>query len=236
MAYHDINYKTHQYWRIQQDLSVKIDYLNAIWKYFDWEKVNLQKWIDQNINGDVDVNTKQEIERISYNTNLLFPHNFLSTNFSQLYTIMERSLGFICYDLKNRKEIELNEKEEDKIKRTKDNFLYIKTLLKKIDLSISDFDPQYNEIRNFQKFRNSIAHEGDRIVLTDPYDDAFRSFLERMDGIVIQDRMWVQEGGLSTYLMITDYPTKRFHTVTLEFFAKLLERLYPTDENKLWVD
>lgn len=236
MVNQHINYKGSKIRQIQDEFNVKINYLNSIWKYFDWEKVNFNKWKEQNITAETDPSVKKDIERTEYNVNLLYPHNFLSTNFSQFYTILERSLGFLCEDIVKRRNIELDPAEELKIKQTKDNFLLLKFLLKKIDLSVSDFDPQYHEIRNFQKLRNSIAHDGDSIVLTQPDDSAFRGFLGRMDGIIIQNRFWVQEGGLDFYLMISDYPTKRFHTVSLEFFSRLLEAVYPSDEHKLWED
>lgn len=229
-----LNFKHGTFNQTKNDLAIKIEYLNTLWKYFEWEKVNLNRWLSDNIKNETTEEEKNYYKELEFRTYRLFPHNFLSTNLTQLYTIFETKLGSICNFYQNHYDIKLSEAEKNEIKRTKDNFLWLKYLLKQKDINISKFDPQFNEIKQFQKLRNSIAHQGDRIALSKPDDNGFRSFLNRMDGIIVENQFWVQEGGLDYYLMVSDYPNKRFYNLCLEFFAILLDIFYPTTKDNLW--
>ena len=235
MANHDINHKHHVYWNMIYDpLKLKIEYLDTVWKYFSWEKVNFANWYRDNVNEQTPSDQVKYLKKTEAKIQQLFPHNFLSTNLTQIYTILEVSLGHICYELERRKKIVLSEEEKGKIKKTKDNFLHLKILLKHLDFSIVDLNPMYNEIRQFQKLRNCIAHQGDRIAMSKPDDSSFRNFLQNLDGVNEDDTLWIQEGGLNNYIIASDYPNKRLFNISLEFFRKLLELSYPTDDKKLW--
>lgn len=215
-------------------MAVKLNYLNTIWKYFEWEKVNFSRWYNENVSDKTPPEQIEQIKQTEFQINILYPHNCLSTNLTQLYTIFEVRLGIICEFLKQHKNIELTPAEQEKVRRTKDNFLWLKLLLKHLELQIGQLDPQFHELKQFQKLRNSIAHDGDRVVVSNPDDTVYRSFLDKLDGVLIQENSAVQEGIFGTYMLVSDYPNKRFFTLSLEFFARLLELCYPTDEMKLW--
>ena len=199
-----INCKHGTFYQAKSDLDTKMEYLNTIWKYFEWEKVNLNRWLSDNINNETPENQKEYYKHLEFRTHRLFPHNFLSTNITQLYAIFEIKLGMICEFNQSHYNIKLSDNEQSKLKRTKDNFIWLKYILKHRDLSISDFENQYVEIKQFQKLRNCIAHQGDRIALSNPNDNGFRNFLNRTDGIVIENQFWVQEGAVDSYLLVSD--------------------------------
>jgi hypothetical protein len=75
--------KYHQYLKIKENLDLKINYLNAIWKYFEWEKVNFVRWRENILKAQNRAVTDEQLNKHEMVIGQLYPHLFLSSNLTR---------------------------------------------------------------------------------------------------------------------------------------------------------
>ncbi|MEQ9064867.1 MAG: hypothetical protein RIE58_11890 [Vicingaceae bacterium] len=228
-----INYKHGTYQKISAEIGDWTAYLEHTWKFFERDKLNFLSWLKENpIDSKVadDRNWKLSLEE---NISLRNPHKHLTSVFTNLYRISEHELGSFCHFYQLHYNIELSSEITRKIDLNKDNFYWLKALLKKQKHEMLRLDPEYQRILQFKKIRDNLSHRPEHTLISKPKDQTFRKFLEDADGIELTDSYWVQEGGLHGFYFSSDVSIMNLSENIQVFFKKLLDLTYPSSRSQL---